>query len=336
MYYVVSLFYYIFLIYKYLPESSQKTLEEREKFCCGERITMIRNVFIGVDGGGTKSKLIMRDEQGNFLGSGRSGAANIRLSVDTSLKSIDEAFQQALNEAKINRQDENYRFHIGLGLAGTEVPDASREFLARLPHFDTVRLESDAVAACLGAHDGQDGAILIIGTGVIGYKISNGKHKRVSGWGFPHDDIGGGAWFGLQAVRYVLEWLDGRREASSFLEAVYKVFHENTTSLVIWANQANATSYASLAPLLIQYLAQGDRWAVELAEKSSQSLCAVIESLLKEDPGLPLCLFGGLASFLEASIKKHVRPNIVPRKHDATEGALFMVKKVYANIKRNL
>ena len=289
---------------------------------------MIKNIFIGVDGGGTKSKLVMRDEAGNLLGSGRSGAANIRLSVDISLRSIEEAFAQALTEAKINRDDKNYHFHIGLGLAGTEVPEACTEFLARLSYFDTVRMESDAYAACLGAHDGEDGAILIVGTGVIGYKVKNGQHKRVSGWGFPYDDVGGGAWFGMHAIRYTLEWCDGRREKSPFLEAIYQSFHNSATTMVSWADKASATEYATLAPVVTQYLAQGDRWAVELAERSGQSLCAVVDALIEGEETFPLCLFGGLASFMESYLKANLKLNIVSRKHDATEGALLMVKKM--------
>lgn len=289
---------------------------------------MKQDIFIGVDGGGTKSKLVMRDAAGNLLGSGRSGAANIRLSVDVALQSIDDAFQKALAEAKINPKEDNHRFHIGLGLAGTEVPEACTEFLARLPHFDTVRMESDAYAACLGAHDGQDGAILIVGTGVIGYRVVQEQHKRVGGWGFPYDDVGGGAWFGLHALRYALEWCDGRREASPFLEAVYDSFHHSVTTMVSWADKATATEYASLAPIVTRYLAQGDRWAVELAERSGIALCAVIDALLDGQSQLPLCLFGGLASFMEPYLKTHSALNIVSRKHDATEGALLMVRHV--------
>ena len=140
---------------------------------------MTKHIYIGVDGGGTKSKLIMRDSAGHFLGAGRSGAANIRLSVDVALRSIEEALAEALEAAKINRDDKEYHFHIGLGLAGTEVPEACTEFLARLPDFDTVRLESDAYAACLGAHAGEDGAILIVGTGVIGYKVKNNQQNSL-------------------------------------------------------------------------------------------------------------------------------------------------------------
>lgn len=289
---------------------------------------MKKDIFIGVDGGGTKSKLVMRDAAGNLLGTGRSGAANIRLSVNTALKSIDDALMQALAQAKLDRYDKAYNFHIGLGLAGTEVPEACTEFLARLPYFDTVRLESDAYAACVGAHDGRDGAILIVGTGVIGYKVSKNQHKRVSGWGFPHDDVGGGAWFGMHAIRYTLEWRDGRRESSPFLEAVYQTFHQNLDAMVSWTAKANATEFATMAPLLTQYLAQGDRWAIELAHRSGDALCMVLEALLKDDPSLPICLFGGLASYIESYLKTDIALNIVARQHDATEGALLMVREV--------
>lgn len=289
---------------------------------------MVKNIYIGVDGGGTKSKLVMRDSAGNFLGAGRSGAANIRLSVDTSLHSIEEALAQALAQAKISRQDKEYCFHIGLGLAGTEVPEVCTEFLARLSYFDTVRLESDAYAACLGAHAGEDGAILIVGTGVIGYRVKNGQHKRVSGWGFPYDDVGGGAWFGMHAIRYTLEWCDGRREKSPFLEAIFQSFHHNVTAMVSWASKANATEYATLAPVVTQYLMQGDHWAVELAERSAQSLRAVVDALIERDETFPLCLFGGLASFMEPYLKENLKSNIVFRKQDATEGALLMVKNM--------
>ncbi len=43
---------------------------------------------------------------------------------------------------------------------------------------------TDAHAACIGAHNGADGAIIIIGTGVVGYQTQNGEGVQVGGWGF--------------------------------------------------------------------------------------------------------------------------------------------------------
>jgi glucosamine kinase len=290
---------------------------------------MADNIFIGVDGGGTKSKLVMRDEQGALLGVGRSGASNIRLSVDKSIASVMDAYQQAYAQASQKRDLSTCKFHLGLGLAGTEVPRYVTEFLAKLPYFDTVCLKSDAYAACLGAHDGKDGAILIIGTGVIAYRIFQGEEKRVSGWGFPHDDEGGGAWIGMETIRATLQMCDGRRKSTPYLEAVYQHFQSDLTKLVTWANLASATEFASLAPIFTDHLLKGDPAAITLAMASGKALMQALDALLVKDS--PLCLFGGLASFLEPYLSDSIRSHIQARLHDATEGAILMVRKHVLN-----
>lgn len=287
---------------------------------------MKRDIFVGVDGGGTKSKLVMRDIDGNLLGQGLGGAANIRTSVDISIRSILDAFNQALSEAGLNKNDPNLKFHFGLGLAGTEVKAHCIEFLAKFPEFETISLESDAFAACLGAHNNKDGAILIVGTGVIAYRIVGGGVKRIAGWGFPHDDVGGGAWLGLQATRYALHWKDGRKEYSPLLKAIFKHFDNDLMHLVAWANQANATEYATLAPFVIEHLAQQDPWALHIVEMAGSAISEVARAILLDQPKLPLCLFGGLAPFLQPFIAQDIQQHIVDRKEDAPEGAIMMIQ----------
>lgn len=287
---------------------------------------MTEHIYIGVDGGGTKSKLVMRDADGVLLGTGRSGASNIRLSVDKSITSVMDAYQQAYTQASQKRDLSQAKFHIGLGLAGTEVPRYCTEFLAKLPDFETVCLKSDAYAACLGAHEGKDGAILIVGTGVVGYRSLHGEEKRVSGWGFPHDDEGGGAWIGMETIRATLQVCDGRRKSTPYLEAILAHFQHDLTKLVTWANLASATEFASLAPFFTDYLVKKDPVAVTLAEASGKALMKVLDVLVTKD--IALCLFGGLASFLEPYLAPAIRAQIQPRMHDATEGAVFMVKNV--------
>lgn len=292
------------------------------------------NIFIGVDGGGTKSKLVMRDAHGELIGTGRAGASNIRLSVDTSIASIMSAFNQACVQASHTKDLSQCKFHIGLGLAGTEVPRHCTEFLAKLPNnFETVELKSDAYAACIGAHDGEDGAILIVGTGVVGYKIYQGKEQQVSGWGFPHDDQGGGAWIGMETVRSVLESQDGRLEKTDFLNAVMAHFDHDHTEFVTWANQSSATEFATLAPIFTEYLVKDDPVAKQLAYRAGEALTRVTNVLLADDQvndqKTPLCLFGGLASFMEAYLPMDVRKGIRPRVHDAAEGALTMIKNKF-------
>jgi len=162
---------------------------------------MAKDIFIGVDGGGTKCKVRIEDAEGNLLGQARGGPAQIRISVDQAWQSILAAINEALKSTGISLVDKNYRFHAGFALAGTEVKEAVDDFLSRPHPFTNISLKSDAYAACLGAHGGKDGAIINIGTGVIGMRISGDEVIQVGGWGFPHGDEGGGAWLGLEAVR---------------------------------------------------------------------------------------------------------------------------------------
>lgn len=161
--------------------------------------------------------------------------------METSWQSILNATHKELETISIKLDDNNYRFHAGLGLAGTGVPKAVKEFLSKSHPFTTLSLKSDAYAACLGAHGGQDGAIIIIGTGVIGMRIQGKEMIQVGGWGFPHSDEGSGAWLGIEAVRLTLQAHDGRIEFSPLLRAILQKFDNDFPRFVTWANESHAT-----------------------------------------------------------------------------------------------
>src|SRR5689334_17223046 len=140
------------------------------------------DIFIGIDGGATKSKVRIEDAQGTLIGQALGGPSNIRLSVESSWKTIIQAVQEALKPSAIRLDDSRYHFHAGMGLAGCEVTEAYDQFIHTAHPFKTLIVTSDAHVACLGAHHGADGAIIIVGTGVVGYQIEKEKSSRVGGW----------------------------------------------------------------------------------------------------------------------------------------------------------
>lgn len=293
---------------------------------------MTTDIFIGIDGGGSKSRAYIEDSNGRMLGSAVGGPSNIRLSTDTAWNSIYNAINAALAEQKITLEDMNYDFHIGLGLAGTEVPADCERFLDRPHPFKTIRLESDAYAACLGAHNNKDGAIIIIGTGVNGYQVQEGKTVQVSGWGFPHDDIGGGAWLGLQAVSLTLQWLDGRISASPMLAAIHQHFNQDLIELVAYSNAANSTQFAKIAPFVIQHIKSEDPYALKLIKSAARAIDNVAEAMKKrainKNVELPVSLFGGIAPFLRPWLNQALQERLVERTHDASVGAVYMIRNL--------
>lgn len=291
----------------------------------------MQDIFIGVDGGGTKSKVRVEDSQGRVLGQALGGPANIRLSVRKSWEAIYQALDKVLEANSLSRAHPNYRLHIGLGLAGCEVQEAVNEFLAFPNSFQTVHLTSDAHVACVGAHNGQDGAIIIIGTGVVGYQIQAGETVKVGGWGFPHDDEGGGAWLGLEAARLTCQWLDRRIEKNALVTDVFDFFDRNVECFTVWANRANSSEFARLAPLVINHSQQQEPHALRLMKKAAHAIervSAALSKLQKQQTSLPVCLFGGIAPFIEPLLAEDVRNTFVARQADANVGAICMIRDI--------
>lgn len=295
---------------------------------------MGKAIFIGADGGGTKTKIQIEDEAGTIIGHALTGPGNIRRSVEGAWQSIMMGVREALQGTGIALDDSQYDFHAGFGLAGYEVPEAAEAFLSHEHPFKTLELESDAIIACLGAHAGDDGAIIIVGTGVHGCEVYKGHVVHVGGWGFPHGDEGGGAWLGMEAVRLTLKSLDGRSDVSPLSEAVLREFDNNITDIVTWATQAGPGDFGTLAPLVIEYADKGDVHAVMLLDSAAVEIDLVAKALEDSIDGhyLSLCLFGGIAPHLKSRLSSEVKNRIIERQYDATRGAIFLARqKVLGN-----
>ncbi len=291
----------------------------------------MKNIFIGIDGGGTKTSVRVENAVGELLGQAKSGPANIRTSIPQAWHSILTGIETALAATSIRLDDRQYRFHIGLGLAGTEDHQAAQEFLGRPHPFTSLILDSDAYTACLAAHNGEDGTIIIIGTGVIGYSLYQQQRYTVAGWGFPYSDKGCGAWLGMEAIRLVFRYIDGQVADSSLIQAILARFNNEVNDIVSWSNVAGPAEFADIAPLVISQIEQQDVYAVGLIEEASREIELIAETLEKKLPAnhtpLPCCLLGGIAPFIQPRIRTAVQSRLVTQQYDAAKGAIFMLKQ---------
>jgi glucosamine kinase len=214
----------------------------------------------------------------------------------------------------------------GVGLAGIDRKGA-REALLSFPHpFRKVVYTSDANVACLGAHSGRDGGIVVLGTGSVGFATVKGRELRIGGYGFPISDEGSGADLGLQAVRLALRAHDGRARPTPFLLEVMGRLGPDPITLVAWAEQATATEYASLAPVTLSYAEAGDPFAEEIVAEGALPVSILIRSLVES--GAPhISLLGGLASRLVQWLSPDVLHFLSPPEGDAVAGALFLARR---------
>ena len=281
-------------------------------------------LFFAVDGGGTRCRARLYDASGATLAEAQAGPANIRFGVQEAFASVRETALSCLEQADLSSRD-LARTTACLALAGATEPAELAAARLQTPSFERVILTSDAHAACVGAHDGRDGAVLIIGTGSIGWAVLRGRHHRVGGWGLPISDEGSGAWLGCETLRRVLMACDGRIAWTTFLRAVFEQFGSDPHVVVDWSSRAPPRELGSLAPAVVAHASRGDPVAVELMCQAASHL-DVIAGHLHSLGATRLALSGGLAPHMEQWLSVETRARIVAPAGDALDGALQLAR----------
>ncbi|MEJ1160178.1 N-acetylglucosamine kinase [Prosthecomicrobium sp. N25] len=282
-------------------------------------------LFLGVDGGGTGCRARLEDRDGNVLGAGMSGPATTRLGVDKAMESVETACRAALSEAGLSFATAG-RVHCGIGLAGMGRKGA-REALEVRPHpYASIAFATDGLVACIGAHSGEDGGIVIVGTGSFGLARVGGEEIRVGGYGFPISDEGSGADLGLAAIRLALRAYDGRIARSALLGDVLARFHDDPTEAIAWMDRASATDYATFAPLVMRHADNGDPCGRRIVQSAAEQIDGLVRALVER--GAPrIALIGGLSSAIEPWLAPDVRRRLKPIDGDAVSGAIRLARE---------
>lgn len=268
-------------------------------------------LYLGIDGGGSKCRAVIVSSDQHILGEGLSGPANPLRGMKVATDSIISATQQALTCAGLAFND-MARLTVGAGLAGVNVPQYFQMFSDWRHPFKALHLTSDLHIACMGAHQGQDGAVIIVGTGSCGLAAVNGDIVEVGGHGFPYGDNGSGAWFGMQLLHHVLLSLDQLAAPTLMTDLLLQELGvSDSMGLVSHFMHATPTTYAKFAPLVFTAAEAGDATALRLVEQGAAFIAAIAARLLATKPPR-LSFIGGLAHkllpYLPASVQQQVTP----------------------------
>lgn len=266
-----------------------------------------QSFYIGVDGGGSKTTVVIMDAKGIEQGRGTGGPGNIaNLSIDALRHSLLEAYQSACKTAGMPTE-----FHftgICAGMAGFSAAAKRSAFLSLLKseiNAGAHSLEPDFVIAYWGATHGEPGIIVIAGTGAVAYgRNAQGQTEREDGLGFLLGDRGSGFNLGLRVLRYTLdEWKQGKSNALTSAVIQY-TGASSQEQIVQWLyGEFNPARVASMAPLVGELAQAGDpaaRWHVaEMARRLRHSVRQVRHRLwMDRDIGIyPLGGLWNLGSF---------------------------------------
>lgn len=286
---------------------------------------MSDGLYLGIDGGGSKCRARIRDSAGRLLGEAEGGHANIYRDKTEAMASILATARSAIAQAGRGENDLR-QLHAGLGLAGITTAEMAREIEREAWPFASTSADNDAYAACLGAHEGHDGGIVITGTGSAALAVIGGRRRALGGWGFQIGDDGSGARIGHAAIRRAVLAGDNLAPRSPLLMAILDKFDNKLAAITAWARRAEAGDYAQYAPQVIAAGQAGDTEAVAILRHAGASLGDMLLAL--QDFGAPrLSLIGGLAQAIQPWLPESCRNLIAPALADPIDGAILMARR---------
>lgn len=279
---------------------------------------------LGVDGGGTGTRVRLAEVSGRVLGQGEAGPSALGQGIAQAWSHIEQALSRAAEAAGLAALP-RAEVAVGAGLSGGNELALAEKFIARQPGFAAVLLDNDGFTTVLGAHGGQPGAVMAAGTGVVGEALRrDGSRVCVSGWGWITGDEGSGAWLGLRAMRHAQQALDGRVPVTSLARAVWSVAGTSRTEVLAWCSAAGQHGFATLAPLVFEMAAQ-DAVARGFLAEAVEALEVLVEAV---DPQheLPLALCGSIARRLKSEFSAGLQARCVEPQGDSADGALLMAR----------
>jgi len=280
--------------------------------------------LIGVDGGGTGTRVALGDVNGIELARAAAGPSGLGLGIERAWRSIEEGCRAAFAQAGL--AFDGSQCVLGCGLAGVNNPEWLAAFRAAKPPVAGLAVESDAYTTLLGAHGGAPGVVVALGTGSIAAALGeDGQCRIAGGFGFPSGDEASGAWFGLRGIVWAQQALDGRIAMDDFARALLtQARATDRESLIVWQSAANQTAYASLAPVVLAH--REHPFVAKLLAEAGVEIAKLIAAL---DPAasLPAALCGGLGQPLREWVPQAVRDRLRAPLADSTTGALRLAQQ---------
>lgn len=295
-----------------------------------------QTLFIGIDGGGTKCRASIMTADLQVLGTGIGGPANPFQGVQQAKDSIRTATELALIDAGLPPSVMN-ELIAGAGLAGVNVPSLYDVMSAWEHPFKEMYLTTDLHIACLGAHNHDQGAVMICGTGSCGYSFVNNQSLFIGGHGFPIGDKGSGAWMGLEAIQAILLASDDLGPKTSLSESIGDFLQASGVMIVDRMFGARQGDYAKFAVFVVDAADAGDAVAISIAKEGAAYMSAVARKLWATQPGR-MSIIGGLAPRLIPWMEQDMATNLSPALFQPEFGAVYFAKQRFkqANNKQSV
>jgi glucosamine kinase len=319
----------------------------------------VTRYYLGVDGGGTNCRVRLADADLKTLAEAKKGRANLQIdNGDPGYDAIIEGTRDCFKVAGIDHA-ETTNTYACFGMAGGRSELSRRQFADRDWPFGGVRVFDDIDIAHAGSLGGEDGAVIIAGTGSAALAMVGGQRFQCGGWGFLVGDQMSGAILGRELIRYTVEATDGLVPASPLTEAVLAFLGGSNAEIMDWAfgnahklRIVDETGHDGSADPKLQELLErfsvgrgpaeyGQRGLIELFFAHYESGDPVARQLMdlqmsyidnyvnwfKARGATKMAVVGGLADRLFKRLQERYGAFVVPRQGEPLDGALILARQ---------
>jgi N-acetylglucosamine kinase-like BadF-type ATPase len=262
-------------------------------------------MFLGVDGGGTKTAYALVDAEG-LLRASHVGSTIDHLAggLDAARSRLKEGIETALAKAGASAHEIGYAF-FGLPAYGEDggIVAALDSMPAAILAPGRYRCGNDMVCSWAGSLACADGISVIAGTGSMAYGVYAGRQARCGGWGELIGDEGSAYWIAREGMNLFSRMSDGRaargplhglvRERLGLVDDLHLCAHIYD----IRADRRDA--FAQFAQLVHEAAQSGDPEAAAIFARGARELVACVVAThralgVPADEALPVSHSGGV------------------------------------------
>ena len=264
-------------------------------------------VYLGADGGGTKTRFALIDGDGRMLGEAQRGTTyHPQIGLDGVRAVLAEGIAEVLAAADRTHDDIAYAF-FGLPAYGED--SQATALLQACPRailgHGRYACDNDMVCGWAGSLACADGINIVAGTGSIGYGQRQGQAARAGGWGEAFSDEGSAYWIAMRGLNAYSRMSDGRLPKGP-LHAILNAHFELGNDLDICAHVYGGTAHtrgdlAQLSHQVAEAARAGDAVAAGIFADAGRELAAICDALrialgfAPEEP-VPVSYSGGAFS----------------------------------------
>ena len=290
-------------------------------------------IVVGVDGGGSKTRALVADEQGTTLGEVVGPASGVKPgAAEHSADVIAATVRDALASCEMTHVVPKVLCVGVAGVAAEPERQALWQALVGRELAEDVVIHPDYSVALDDAFGEGPGVLLISGTGSVAFgRGPSGTIARCGGWGAVCGDEGSGAWLGRRALSVVTASADGREPETALVGAVLTAAQVNEPrELIAWAAQAAPAQLATLAPVVSSVADAGDLRANALISLAVEELVLHVRALARqlfgdERAATPVAFSGGMLK-RGATLRKRLEQRL----RSAVPGAQVRTEEVDA------